>query len=67
MTDNDIIKTLECCSVRGNCNGCPCEKEWDKACASIGMKAALELIYRQKAEIKRLRDCKSITRCTMTE
>ena len=55
MKDGEIIKVLECCYVRGNCNGCPREKEWDKACASIGMKDALELIYRQRAEIKRLK------------
>ncbi len=64
MNDDEIIKVLECCAVRGNCNGCPREKEWDKACAGIGIKDGLELIYRQKAkienqreEIKRLRRC----------
>ena len=62
MTDNEIIKALECCAVRGNCNGCPREKEWDKACASIGMKDALDLITRQKAEIERLHDEVSKTR-----
>lgn len=64
MKDEEIIKVLECCAVRGNCNGCPLEKEWDKECASIGMKDGIELIYRQKTyienqreEIKRLRKC----------
>lgn len=52
MTDNEIIKALECC-VRGNCKGCPREKELDEACASI-VKDALELLYRQQAEIERL-------------
>ena len=55
MNDEEIIKALECCSVRGNCDGCPCDKEWGKSCISIGMKNALELINRQKAEIERLR------------
>ena len=55
MTNNEIIKVLECCAVRGNCNDCPREKDWDKACASMGIKDAIELIYRQKAEIERLR------------
>ena len=47
MTDNEIIKALECCSGKGACNNeCPgtkvdCEIE----------KCALDLINRQKTEI----------------
>ena len=54
MTNNEIIKVLECCAIRGNCNGCTHEKESDKVCAIIGIKDAIELIHRQKAEIERL-------------
>lgn len=61
MNDKDITKALECCAVRGNCKGCPREKESYEACASI-VKDALELIYRQQAEIERLHDEVSKTR-----
>ncbi len=49
MTDNEIIKALECCSTDDGCETCPahgtgCELE----------KPALDLINRQKAEIERL-------------
>lgn len=50
MTDNEIIKALECCAF-GVCRDCPfkdtaCEKELDEY--------ALALINRQKAEIEKL-------------
>ena len=56
MTDNEIIKALKCCvSSTGSeaCNGCPfnvkdiCEKD-----SNALAKFSLDLINRQKAEIK---------------
>ena len=58
MTDNEIIKALECCvSSTGSeaCEGCPfnendiCDKD-----SNATEKYALDLILRQKAEIERL-------------
>ena len=54
MTDNEIIKALECC-IKDNCDcgECPaipvCQHDFD--CPKT---IALELINRQKAEIERL-------------
>ena len=51
MTDNEIIKALECCSepVGINCVKCPLEKN----CLDVNMcEIALDLINRQKAEIE---------------
>ena len=67
MTDNEIIELLECCAVRGSCKGCPREKEWDRACASIGMKDALALIHRQKAENEGLQDLMVKNNATIAE
>lgn len=54
MTDNDIIKALECCYIHSNCNGCPQE---DKIkCLDSAGRNALDLIKRQKAEIERLQN-----------
>lgn len=58
MTDNEIIKALECCASGTSseaCEGCPfnendiCDKE-----SNATEKYALDLINRQKAEIERL-------------
>ena len=55
MTDNEIIKALECCQkVKGYrhipiCNDCPME---ETRCAIELPKNALALINRQKAEIE---------------
>ena len=52
MTDNEIIKALKCC-INNKCSNCPLRK---MACSeTVAMENALDLIYRQKAEIKRLR------------
>ena len=48
MTDNEIIKALECCKDN-NCNECPI-----KGCTEDIFVEALDLIDRQKAEIERL-------------
>ena len=55
MTDNEIIKALECCINEDGtkCNECP----YDRYCEMLGNKMlndTLDLINRQKAEIERL-------------
>ena len=53
MTDNDIIKALECCGCDNyQCDKCPYAY---KTCTVY--KDSLDLINRQKAEIERLREC----------
>lgn len=51
MTDNDIIKALECC-IEGDCDNCP----WDEqtACNEYMKQDALDLINRQKANVEGL-------------
>ena len=61
MTDNEIIKALECCANEtGSCLGCPlinCIED----CLQIKSKNALDLINCQKAEIERLnKDCEDV-------
>lgn len=63
MTNNEIIKALECC-IAPNCGECPIfnNKEIRKVpgrCIVTLEKNALDLINRQKAEIKRLTAFKS--------
>lgn len=59
MTDNDIMKALECCTSSTTseaCNGCPLYST--TICTEMEnglMIYALDLINRQKAEIERLR------------
>ena len=57
MTDNEIIKALECC-VDCNCEECPCYKKvcGQKRCTEIDEEEILNLINRQKAEIESLSD-----------
>ena len=52
MTDNEIIKALECCHINKNCKGCPQKVKND--CLRIASIEAIGLINRQKAEIERL-------------
>lgn len=58
MTDNEIIKALECCTTE-TCWDCPFEpKEQRKGtfgCCEENIKNALDFINRQKAEIERLK------------
>lgn len=57
MTDNEIIKALECCNLQrnGNCTECPLRYSGDWwVCSAIILKSALDLINRQNAEIARL-------------
>ncbi len=61
MTDADIIKALECCVTIDGCKKCPRGKN-GKICKDYNefIRAILDLINRQKAEIIRLED---ILRC----
>ena len=65
MSDNEIIKALECC-VHRTCNECirqPIEYgRTERDCKSGLMKSAFDLINRQKAEIERLTEELQITR-----
>ena len=66
MTDNEIIKALECCSNScddgfAKCDECPRFEE-GSGCTLRTMKNALDLINRQKAEIERLENELKITR-----
>lgn len=53
MTDNEIIKALECCVIK-DCGNCPVNHIG--FCVDDAMKEALALITRQKGEIERLED-----------
>ncbi len=61
MTDADIIKALECCVTIDGCKKCPRGKN-GKICKDYNefIRAILDLINCQKAEITRLED---ILRC----
>ena len=54
MTDNDIIKALECCRKHNSCDGCPMHTM--NCTARVPMAFAVDLINRQKAEIDSLRN-----------
>lgn len=56
MTDNDIIKALECCCASGKCSECPFDTG-SVSCIKKTMSHSLNLIKRQKAEIERLNSC----------
>ncbi|MBQ8893388.1 MAG: hypothetical protein IJ043_03155 [Clostridia bacterium] len=63
MTDNEIVKALECCA--NNPNDCICTESkcplFGQKCIDILSKDALDLINRQKAEIERLKSgCKKL-------
>ena len=64
MTDNQIIKALECCADEMGCKkGCPCfDPKAKGSCCTISKigieKIALDLINRQQAEIERLQKVK---------
>ncbi len=55
MTDNEIIKALECCKIRRTCSGCPLDKgAEDSTCIKELAQECYNLINRQKAEIESL-------------
>lgn len=51
MTDNEIIKALECCPKYAACVKCPLYKREEK-CREVLLKNALDLINRLYAEIE---------------
>ena len=54
MKDNDLIKSLNVCqNEKSGCSGCSYSDDYTNCNTRIA-KDALELIYRQKAEIERL-------------
>ena len=65
MTDNEIVKALECCNIGENweiCEKCPCCIDGEKAvdCVQRLHQNTLDLINRQKAEIENLKNLKYI-------
>lgn len=55
MTDNDIIKALECCSTYGvSCTNCPAYVSSEKSTCREVLKGAVEIINRQNATIEQL-------------
>ena len=61
LTDNEIIKALECCVSDGGCisTGCPMINEC-RIDIESAEKYALSLINRQKAELDRLREIEKL-------
>ena len=57
MTDDEIIKALECCSHRGkkDCDNCPVNYKTAELCFEDVMSDAFDLVNRQNAEIERLK------------
>jgi hypothetical protein len=53
MSDNEIVKALECCG-KSSCKGCPYLNKFP--CNEFFPKDALDLINRQKAEMERLNE-----------
>ena len=67
MTDNEIIKALECCTDidLDSCEKCPIRIECYNNTIDI-KKAALDLINRQKAEIERLnKEVDRLSQCVL--
>jgi hypothetical protein len=55
MTDEKIIKALECCSTKGvSCKDCPAFVKVDRSNCRQVLTGATDIINRQKAEIERL-------------
>lgn len=55
MTDEQIIKALECCSTDVRENTCPqCAFYKKHRCSTLMLNAVSDLIDRQKSEIERL-------------
>ncbi len=62
LTDDEVIKSLEICSNYGDCRDCkinPHKMDYG-CCTSLAIEAALALINRLKAEIKRLKEYEDI-------
>lgn len=54
MTDEQIVKALECCKDNDGCNKCPYGDIFSKKCINLIQKNALDLIKRQQADKERL-------------
>lgn len=54
MTDEQIIKSLRHCFLGNECRICPLKEKDSQECSEIVLGSALDLIYRQKAEIEKL-------------
>lgn len=55
MTDNEIIKALECCE-NADCTNCPCYVGGSLQCMGISYSKLHDLFIRQKAEIENLKN-----------
>lgn len=55
MTDEQVIKALECCGniIVSSCKDCPFHEKYNANCVRELTKEALDLIKRQQAEIER--------------
>ena len=51
MTDNEIVKALECCTGDGLCCECPFWEKLSANCIVELNRLALEIIKRQQAEL----------------
>ena len=73
MTDNEIIKALECLISKAGhenhrcCKGCVYEKQCKTECGANIVEYALDLIKRQKAEIERLQLPKFLVENTLSK
>jgi GTP-binding protein EngB required for normal cell division len=55
LTDKEIVKALECCSINKKCTGCYFNTQTtDDMCPRVLMRNTLDLINRQKQEIEEL-------------
>lgn len=52
MTDEQIIKALECCEKHGDCKECPLNGKDIKGCMFVLMRDTLALIKRQREKIE---------------
>lgn len=69
MTDNEIIKALECCCTLNGvgCRNCPQYDIHSAMCIKNLIRNALALINRQKAKIEKLKQENDFFRKTITE
>lgn len=68
MTDNEIIKALECCTDEWyeNCNECPYSIDTVSCERMKLLEDSLDLINRQKAEIERLKGWENLLKSRKT-
>ena len=57
MTDKEIVQALEWCVSDNDCIKCPCNKVYKFGCTNSQFTSdTLDLIKRQRTEIKRLKE-----------